>query len=131
MDHFGINDEDISIHIVQAAHQRQQEAPTITGEGPSEESGRWNLQLFWNYLRRSGHNDSFVWEQIQDVVIKAFLSATPALLEALNNYTSYPKNCFQFFGTDMDLDSQLKPWFVYNLKFQLVDVFSNWIWQDS
>lgn len=103
MNSFGLNQDDVFIHITNQNQQRF---------SPSQESSRWNIEIFLNFLKSQGYNESQVWRNIQSIIVKAILSVHSKLLNASNTYAAYPKNCFQIFGIDIDLDSNLKPWLI-------------------
>lgn len=63
---------------------------------------KWTLRRLRRYLGQSGYSDWFLWQKIACIVT----------LTVLSQATSIPKspNCFEFFGFDILIDENLKPW---------------------
>ena len=68
------------------------------------------LQALWNYLRDRGVNVETIKASLRDIVIKTLLSVTPVLTEMKKSNVSSRYSCYELFGFDVLLDSDLKPW---------------------
>ena len=68
------------------------------------------LTSLWTYLKSLGVNVDNVKTSLQDIVIKTLLSVTPLLTEMMKNNVSSRYSCYELFGFDVLLDSDLKPW---------------------
>ncbi len=68
------------------------------------------LQVLWNYLRDRGVNVETIKASLRDIVIKTLLSVTPVLTEMMKNNVESRYSCYELFGFDVLLDSDLKPW---------------------
>ncbi|XP_029430415.1 tubulin polyglutamylase TTLL6 isoform X2 [Rhinatrema bivittatum] len=65
------------------------------------------------WMKKNCYETSKVWEEIEDVIIKALISAHPTLKH--NYRTCFPNHvagnaCFEILGFDILLDRKLKPW---------------------
>jgi hypothetical protein len=49
-----------------------------------------------------------LWSKIYDVIIKSLLSTEPAIVNAIKKNGTHRNNCFELFGFDVILDSDLK-----------------------
>lgn len=47
---------------------------------------------------------------IEDIVVKTFLSIEQTLFAAQESNLGFKNNCFELFGFDILIDSSLKPW---------------------
>ncbi|KAL7305881.1 hypothetical protein TKK_0001889 [Trichogramma kaykai] len=63
---------------------------------------KWTFRRLRRYLGQSGYLDWFLWQKIACIVT----------LTVLSQATGIPKspNCFEFFGFDILIDENLKPW---------------------
>jgi hypothetical protein len=52
------------------------------------------------------------WSRIFDVIIKSILSAENAILNAIKKTCVHRSSCFEVYGYDILIDSDLKPWLV-------------------
>ena len=53
---------------------------------------------------------SLMWSRIYDVIIKSILAGEHYVNAALKKNNLHRNNCFEIFGYDILLDSDLKPW---------------------
>ncbi|XP_043467488.1 probable tubulin polyglutamylase TTLL2 [Leptopilina heterotoma] len=78
------------------------------GPGYSEKKERvgagckWSLRQLRRYLEQSGYRDWFLWQQVTCVIILTILSQSASIPKS--------SNCFEFFGFDILIDDNLKPW---------------------
>jgi len=52
------------------------------------------------------------WSRIYDVIIKSIISGENNILAAIKKTCIHRTNCFELFGYDILIDSDLKPWLV-------------------
>ena len=51
-----------------------------------------------------------LWSRIYDVIIKAIISGEHYVLASLKKNNTHRSTCFEIFGYDILLDSDMKPW---------------------
>ncbi|XP_046419628.1 probable tubulin polyglutamylase TTLL2 [Neodiprion fabricii] len=80
------------------------------GPGYSEKKERvgagckWTLRQLRRYLEQSGYSDWFLWQRIACLVSLTILSQAAGIPRS--------SNCFEFFGFDVLIDENLKPWLI-------------------
>jgi hypothetical protein len=52
------------------------------------------------------------WSRIYDVIIKSILSSENLIFQALKKTCIHRTTCFELFGYDILIDSDLKPWLI-------------------
>lgn len=75
---------------------------------------KWSLSALRDFLAynvgRTETNELF--DRIDDVLVKTLLSAENILYTAFSNTVPYINSCFEVFGFDIMIDSNLKPWLI-------------------
>ncbi|CAK9832164.1 Probable tubulin polyglutamylase TTLL2 [Anthophora retusa] len=78
------------------------------GPGYSEKKERvgsgckWTFRQLRRYFEQAGYNDWFLWQRIACLVSLTILSQAASIPRS--------SNCFEFFGFDVLIDKNLKPW---------------------
>jgi tubulin polyglutamylase TTLL5 len=58
-----------------------------------------------------GHDDSLLFCKIEDLIIKTIISGENVINNASEMFLPFPRyNCFELFGFDVLIDSDLEPW---------------------
>ncbi|XP_019712934.1 tubulin polyglutamylase TTLL5 isoform X1 [Hippocampus comes] len=71
---------------------------------------KWSMSAVLRYLREEGKNTILLMRQVEDVIIKAVLSAQTQIAAACKTFVPHPTNCFELYGFDVLIDANLKPW---------------------
>lgn len=58
-----------------------------------------------------GHDDTLLFSKIEDLIIKTIISGEHIVNNANEMFCPFPQyNCFELFGFDVLIDSNLEPW---------------------
>ncbi|XP_029316248.1 tubulin polyglutamylase TTLL5 isoform X2 [Cottoperca gobio] len=71
---------------------------------------KWSMSALLRYLKQEGKDTTLLMRQVEDLIIKAILSAELQITTACKMYVPHKTNCFELYGFDVLIDSNLKPW---------------------
>ncbi|KAM8915701.1 tubulin polyglutamylase TTLL5 isoform 2-T2 [Spinachia spinachia] len=71
---------------------------------------KWSMSAVLRYLKQEGKDTTLLMRQVEDLVIKSVLSAELQIANACKTYVPHKTNCFELYGFDVLIDSNLKPW---------------------
>ncbi|XP_077412739.1 tubulin polyglutamylase TTLL5 isoform X2 [Vanacampus margaritifer] len=71
---------------------------------------KWSMSAVLRYLKEDGKDTTRLMRQVEDVIIKAVLSAQLQISTACKTFVPHETNCFELYGFDVLIDSKLKPW---------------------
>src|ERR1700685_608324 len=53
---------------------------------------------------------ALLWSRIYDIIIKSIIAGEHYVNASIKKYNLHRRNCFEVFGYDVIIDSELKPW---------------------
>ena len=71
---------------------------------------KWSLSAFLKHLRANDINTTELMKSIEDVIIKSIVSVEFSVNSACKMFVPHRNNCFEVYGFDILVDSNLKPW---------------------
>ncbi|XP_051579128.1 tubulin polyglutamylase TTLL5 isoform X2 [Myxocyprinus asiaticus] len=71
---------------------------------------KWSMSAMLRYLRQEGKDTTLLMGQIEDLIIKSVVSAEIHIATACKMFVPHRCNCFELYGFDVLIDSNLKPW---------------------
>ena len=71
---------------------------------------KWSLSAFLKHLRANNINTTELMQSIEDVIIKSIVSVEFSVNSACKMFVPHRNNCFEVYGFDILVDSNLKPW---------------------
>jgi len=63
-------------------------------------------------LEQIGLDMGLFWSRIYDIIIKSIVSGESHIMNAIKKTCIHRSNCFELYGFDILIDSDLKPWLV-------------------
>jgi tubulin polyglutamylase TTLL5 len=70
---------------------------------------KWSLSALCRHLAKAGVDLNLLWSKIYDVIIKSVIAIDESVCNALKKAGAYSRsNCFELFGFDILIDSDLK-----------------------
>ena len=104
---------DSCIHVTNYdVNQKNREKFVHNLEPGSCNGHKWRLRVLWRYLREAGfyeHDFQYIWDQIEDAVIKSILVALPEMRQEFRQFTDVSTyNTYKLLGYDMMIDNDLK-----------------------
>ncbi|KAI8904110.1 tubulin-tyrosine ligase family-domain-containing protein [Gorgonomyces haynaldii] len=71
---------------------------------------KWSISLLKEYLQRQNVDFTPVWTEIESLLIKTMMSVQNTNVDGVRGLIQNKSSCYELFGFDVLLDSQLKPW---------------------
>ncbi|XP_049776569.1 tubulin polyglutamylase TTLL5 isoform X1 [Schistocerca cancellata] len=71
---------------------------------------KWTLSALLRHLRAAGTDTALLMSRIEEVIVKSILASAPPIVAACRMFVPHTHNCFELYGFDILVDSELKPW---------------------
>ncbi|CAH2302211.1 tubulin polyglutamylase TTLL5 isoform X3 [Pelobates cultripes] len=71
---------------------------------------QWTMSAMLRYLKNNGKDTATLMSKIEDLVIKAIISAEGSIALSCKMNLAHKRNCFELYGFDVIIDENLKPW---------------------
>ena len=75
-------------------------------------TSKWNFAGLKNYFLQNQIDYEQIFNKIDDIIIKTFISCENSLLKAVEKNCKYRNTCFELFGFDILFDKSLNPWLI-------------------
>lgn len=92
-----------SINKLSANYTKNEDATACQGH-------KWTVQTLLTYLAEQGVNTQRLWAALRNLVLRTIFSGEHAIHQMTKVNVGSKYNCFELFGIDVILDSELKPW---------------------
>ena len=79
-------------------------------EETGNDSSKWDFKMLRKAFEKQGHNFSYVMAQFKDLIVKTLISVEPHIVANLQKNPTNRVNCFEIYGFDIMIDSNMKPW---------------------
>ena len=101
---------DSYVHLTNYSINKNCEGYVANEDADQCQGHKWTLKSLWNYLEQRGVYVETIKTSLRDIVVKTILGVENVLLDMSRGNISNRYQCFELFGFDILLDSDLKPW---------------------
>lgn len=98
------------MHLTNYSINRKSATYTANEDENICQGHKWTLKSLWGYMTSRGIDTPKIWAEIVDLVIKTVICAEGPMSRLIRTHTKSRYNCYELFGFDIMLDSDLKPW---------------------
>lgn len=74
--------------------------------------GKWSLSALCKHMKNIGIDMDLLWSRVYDIIIKVIITGEYPITKKIKNSSVNQRNCFELYGFDILLDSDLKPWLI-------------------
>nr|XP_018905495.1 PREDICTED: tubulin polyglutamylase TTLL5-like isoform X2 [Bemisia tabaci] len=99
------------MHLCNSSINKHHSDYIRTDDPDAEDVGsKWTLSALLRLLRSSNVDTESLMLQIEDIVIKSILATAHPIVAACKLFVPHSNCCFELYGFDILVDSDLKPW---------------------
>ncbi len=73
---------------------------------------KWSISALCKHLERTGIDTGLLWQWTFDIILKVLIAGEYGVTKAMKDKNINQKNCFEVYGFDILIDSELKPWLI-------------------
>jgi len=77
-----------------------------------DQGHKWSLSAFLKHLKANNIDTTTLMQSIEDVIIKSIISVEFPVNSACKMFVPHRNNCFELYGFDILVDSELKAWLI-------------------
>eukprot|EP00056_Hartaetosiga_gracilis_P008244 m.117697 g.117697 ORF g.117697 m.117697 type:complete len:1067 (+) comp12878_c0_seq3:129-3329(+) len=81
-------------------------------EDVEDYGNKWSLSALMRYLAEADIDTVTLFARIEEVIIKTIIAGELPITAAVQSYVPHANNCFELYGFDILIDSDLKPWLI-------------------
>jgi tubulin polyglutamylase TTLL5 len=105
--------QDVFMHLTNYAVNKKNTKFVKNKTGDEELSAsKWSLTALKKFLAKDGVNVDRLMNNIKDLLVKTFISVDPHVSRVVADNVQYRGNCFELFGFDVLIDTDLNPWLI-------------------
>ena len=71
---------------------------------------KWTIKSLWAYLALKGINTSMLWGALRNLILRTLMAGENGINSMMKINVESKYSCFELFGFDVLLDSELVPW---------------------